>query len=74
MSKLLKPQAPPPPAVVQLPSPISEDPAAKKQAQDAMDAAAAEQRRVRGRASTILTGPMGLEKSPGVVSKMILSN
>lgn len=54
-------QAPPPPP----PSPISEDPTIKQKTQQAMDDAAAAEKKARGRASTLLTGPAGItDKGP----------
>ncbi len=51
----LNPEMPGAPKVSTPPSPTSSDPKVAKEAQDKMDAAAEEQRKAKGRASTILT-------------------
>lgn len=57
------------------PSPTSDDPAARKAAQDAMDAASEQERRQRGRAATLLTGASGLAGQSAPVSRrMLLGN
>lgn len=62
MGKILKPQAPPtPPAPPPPPSPVSPDPQVAKDTQAKLDMAADAERRSKGRASTLLTAPEGLD-------------
>ena len=57
---------PPPP-----PSPTSEDPIVKQQTEEAMAKASEGERKVKGRASTILTSGMGLEDKPASSRKVL---
>lgn len=74
MGSLLKPKIDMPPPPKPPPSPTSEDPNAKKEAQEKMDKASQAQRKTKGRASTIMTGGLGLEKKDdeGSISRRTL--
>lgn len=63
------PLAPPPPP----PSPVG-DSANAKQTNEAMEAAAAAERKARGRSSTLLTGAQGLTSDAPTSRRMLLGS
>ena len=69
MGSLFSPKMPPPPPVQPLPEPpeVSDEEKARiKAEQDAME------RRRKGRKSTILTGPLGVEEEATIEKKTLL--
>lgn len=56
------------------PSPESDDPEVKRKTQEEMDAASANQRKSRGRASTILTSGLGIEDAPKLSRRVLLGS
>jgi hypothetical protein len=68
------PAAPPPPPNPYADGQSPDELAAKKRAQDAMDAAATQQRKLGGRAATLLTGGQGDTSSANVSRRILLGN
>jgi len=73
MGSIFKPKMPPPPPVQPLPEPPSAE-----LSQEEKDRIAAEQREIerkrRGRKSTILTGPLGVEEEAETEKKTLLGS
>ena len=71
MGSLFKPKMPPLPPVQPAPEPPKAELSAEEKARIAKEQAAIERRR-RGRKSTILTGPLGIEEEAEVERKTLL--
>lgn len=72
MTQLFTPKAPSPMMAAPPPSPTSEDPAVAKETARKMQEAADQERRARGRASTLITGGAGDTGTPSISRRMLL--
>ena len=73
MGSLFKPKMPPLPPVQPLPEPPSAEVSAEEKERIAAEQAAVERKR-RGRKSTILTGPLGVEQEAETEQKTLLGS
>ena len=73
MGSLFKPKMPPLPPVQPLPEPPSAEVSAEEKERIAAEQAAVERKR-RGRKSTILTSPLGVEEEAEVQKKTLLGS
>ena len=73
MGSLFKPKMPPLPPVQPLPEPPSTEVSAEEKEKIAAEQAAIERKR-RGRKSTILTGPLGVEQEATTENKTLLGS
>ena len=73
MGSLFKPKLPPLPPVQPLPEPPSAEVSAEEKERIAAEQAAVERKR-RGRKSTILTGPLGVEQEAETEQKTLLGS
>ncbi len=72
MSTLFSPRVSYPSTPPAPPSPVSEDPAVKAKTEKAMEEAASAERKVRGRASTIMTGGLDMDDDEAPTAKKYL--
>ena len=73
MSSIFSPKMPPLPPVQPLPEPPSAEVSAEEKERIAAEQAAVERKR-RGRKSTILTGPLGVEQEAETEKKTLLGS
>ena len=73
MSSIFSPKMPPLPPVQPLPEPPSAEVSAEEKERIAAEQAAVERKR-RGRKSTILTGPLGVEQEAETEQKTLLGS
>ena len=73
MGSIFKPKMPPLPPVQPLPEPPSAELSAEEKARIAADERAMERKR-KGRKSTILTGPLGVEEEAETEQKTLLGS
>ena len=73
MSSIFRPQMPPLPPVQPLPAPPSSEVSAEEKERIAKEQAAIERKR-RGRKSTILTSPLGVEEEAKTEDKTLLGS
>ena len=73
MSSIFSPKMPPLPPVQPLPEPPSAEVSAEEKERIAAEQAAVERKR-RGRKSTILTGPLGVEEEAETEKKTLLGS
>jgi hypothetical protein len=71
MGSIFKPKLPPPPPPAPLPEPPKAELSAEEEAEIQKEQAAMERRR-RGRKSTILTGPLGVQETKEEALKTLL--
>ena len=73
MGSIFKPKMPPLPPVQPLPTPPSTEVSAEEKERIAAEQAAIERKR-KGRKSTILTGPLGIEEEAEIQKKTLLGS